>query len=195
MEFQSTHPVWGATKAKAETAQKPGISIHAPRVGCDADILAGRTATPEFQSTHPVWGATFKRRDGEQSQEVFQSTHPVWGATRRAEDKRSDALFQSTHPVWGATGIVLVLLDSVRISIHAPRVGCDECASDKTHPYAIFQSTHPVWGATIVGKDLELAPYISIHAPRVGCDAAGNLDGPAAIDFNPRTPCGVRLST
>ena len=36
MQFQSTHPVWGATAAK---------------YGTTVDTLV-------FQSTHPVWGAT-----------------------------------------------------------------------------------------------------------------------------------------
>ena len=56
--FQSTHPVWGATRA-VEVAQ---------------------WYKNLFQSTHPVWGAT---GPPEQllEQQPFQSTHPVWGAT------------------------------------------------------------------------------------------------------------------
>ena len=34
-EFQSTHPVWGATHKHSPVAAGPEISIHAPRVGCD----------------------------------------------------------------------------------------------------------------------------------------------------------------
>ena len=34
--FQSTHPVWGATLGKIAVINKDGISIHAPRVGCDS---------------------------------------------------------------------------------------------------------------------------------------------------------------
>ena len=33
--FQSTHPVWGATGAAGPPGRGGGISIHAPRVGCD----------------------------------------------------------------------------------------------------------------------------------------------------------------
>ena len=61
-------------------------------------------------------------------------------------------------------------IDKKDISIHAPRVGCDTLSS-----------------TTASGV------MISIHAPRVGCDQhrAGCL--PAHHNFNPRTPCGVRL--
>ena len=57
MEFQSTHPSWGATS-------KEGIlpSIY------------------RFQSTHPSWGATITT-DPLESTCLFQSTHPSWGAT------------------------------------------------------------------------------------------------------------------
>ena len=57
---------------------------------------------------------------------VFQSTHPVWGATHATPAYRmGKRLFQSTHPVWGATAEIRDMCDSVEISIHAPRVGCD----------------------------------------------------------------------
>ena len=35
-------------------------------------------------------------------------------------------LFQFTHPVWGATGYRCLLPTDAKVSIHAPRVGCDE---------------------------------------------------------------------
>ena len=55
--FQSTHPVWGATRS-FRGSRVPGIiSIHAPRVGCDVDA-AQMKLIQTFQSTHPVWGAT-----------------------------------------------------------------------------------------------------------------------------------------
>ena len=33
---------------------------------------------------------------------------------------------------------------------------------------------------------------ISIHAPLAGCDLGDTADFIKKIDFNPRTPCGVR---
>ena len=40
--FQSTHPGWGATVRKAAKCLTRSISIHAPRVGCDAGIASRR---------------------------------------------------------------------------------------------------------------------------------------------------------
>ena len=35
---------------------------------------------------------------------------------------------------------------------------------------------------------------ISIHAPLAGCDDTSAASITATTDFNPRTPCGVRLT-
>ena len=37
--FQFTHPVWGATVSAGAGSIFTGVSIHAPRVGCDATYL------------------------------------------------------------------------------------------------------------------------------------------------------------
>ena len=57
-------------------------------------------------------------------------------------------IFQSTHPVRGATVMVAASPDTKRISIHAPREGCDMTVRHST-PSSVT---------------------ISIHAPREGCD-------------------------
>ena len=41
-EFQSTHPVWGATGGGAGGELLLAISIHAPRVGCDSRARVNR---------------------------------------------------------------------------------------------------------------------------------------------------------
>ena len=126
-QFQSTHPVWGATPGTAEGCGAAAISIHAPRVGCDVRDLNTLRKNFEFQSTHPVWGATGRHLVG-QVVNVFQSTHPVWGATPIRTKRSIAALrFQSTHPVWGATPPNTANYNSL----------------------LQFQSTHPVWGATV----------------------------------------------
>ena len=103
----------------------------------------------------------------------------------------------------------------LNISIHAPRVGCDEsdlkelsCASDfnPRTPGGVrqsvakikrnrgeFQSTHPGWGATRISARDGLQQAISIHAPRVGCDCNIGRNFLGRRYFNPRTPGGVRL--
>ena len=79
--------------------------------------------------------------------------------------------FQSTHPLRGATKAVNLAVYVVVISIHAPLAGCDRRGG-------VFYS-------------FPLA--ISIHAPLAGCDVRWRQDARAGTDFNPRTPCGVRL--
>ena len=56
------------------------------------------------------------------------------------------------------------------ISIHAPLAGCDHKHSLRKKGEQLFQSTHPLRGATTINRR----------------DMFKN-------DFNPRTPCGVRL--
>ena len=102
-----------------------------------------------FQSTHPVRGATRPRRSPSFLPLTFQSTHPVRGATLACLAAHlAQAGFQSTHPVRGATGSRHKKRLYVRISIHAPRAGCDPHASSIASLSVSFQSTHPVWGAT-----------------------------------------------
>ena len=105
--------------------QRYVISIHAPRVGCDADIKTTARIHTEFQSTHPGWGATID-----------------------PTDKLRGGIFQSTHPGWGATIDGPHGWENHEISIHAPRVGCDLFDARVLFPGSPFQSTHPGWGAT-----------------------------------------------
>ena len=123
--FQSTHPVWGATGSPYTFQLTQQISIHAPRVGCDASGGQGPHRPCYFNPRTPcgvrlvTQGRTFRRKS-------FQSTHPVWGATWLMDNVLLIKEFQSTHPVWGATAIKLHFVAWI-------------CG---------FQSTHPVWGAT-----------------------------------------------
>ena len=123
--FQSTHPVRGATRGGITLELGQRISIHAPREGCDLRHRNLGGGQSRFQSTHPVRGAT---QDGGRTQNAqqFQSTHPVRGATR------------------GRCGADV----GQRISIHAPREGCDLGNQQTMQLADIFQSTHPVRGAT-----------------------------------------------
>ena len=103
--------------------------------------------------------------------------------------------FQFTHPVWGATIAKRTIFVPPTVSIHAPRVGCDQ-----------------------MDATLQAVNYVSIHAPRVGCDFDADPDSQAVREFqfthpvwgatlprsrlykaltcrfNSRTPCGVRHS-
>ena len=61
VEFQSTRPVWGATRLFLVLFRYPCVSIHAPRVGRDRARNAPIAANSMFQSTRPVWGATVEK--------------------------------------------------------------------------------------------------------------------------------------
>ena len=100
------------------------------------------------------------------------------------------------------------------ISIHAPREGCDrrggrlEPGSLYFNPRTprgvrhdnyikpaighLFQSTHPARGATHGCTADRQTKKISIHAPREGCDGLASPTPPPSMNFNPRTPRGVR---
>ena len=105
--------------------------------------------------------------------EVFQSTHPVRGATRDDMDFRSlGEHFNPRTPCGVRPHRSGILKGDLNISIHAPRAGCDPVP----HKIRVF-------------------PHISIHAPRAGCDFPLYAAAGSSFYFNPRTPCGVRLSS
>ncbi len=105
------------------------ISIHAPRVGCDEDVIRAQFARTQFQSTHPVWGAT-----------VGALVLIVGGQI-------------SIHaPRVGCDYMAAGVWAQIKISIHAPRVGCDARSVSPLQCPFLFQSTHPVWGATCAGS-------------------------------------------
>ena len=57
-EFQFTHPGRGATDGRYRLPPLVGVSIHAPREGCDRSGYRQDQATKPFQFTHPGRGAT-----------------------------------------------------------------------------------------------------------------------------------------
>ena len=57
-----------------------------------------------------------------------------------------------------------------RVSIHAPREGCDGVLTKFAHKEIKFQFTHPGRGATASSNDRRYLSVVSIHAPREGCD-------------------------
>ncbi len=170
------------------------ISIHAPRAGCDHMAAAFSSVCAAFQSTHPVRGATTILGVG--FLKVLISIH----APRAGCDNRD------SQPK-----VVL------QISIHAPRAGCDSIQVvvtlrinqfQSTHPVrgatrgsvssparSGFQSTHPVRGATGIRRRRVLrALFQSTHPVRGATAQNGNC--PCCKQyFNPRTPCGVRLTS
>ena len=101
-KFQSTHPSWGATTRNRFIYLRRSISIHAPIVGCDC-----------YGSVHFRYVRYFNPR-----------THRGVRLRRNSQTDKSTR-FQSTHPSWGATYHVRLNSHLTLISIHAPIVGCD----------------------------------------------------------------------
>ena len=124
---------------------------------------------------------------------LFQFTHPGRGATRRGLPHSSpQGSFNSRTPGGVRLRLSSLIESMFRVSIHAPREGCDIELSVKSSmiisfnsrtPGGVrlfsrlkcltlirFQFTHPGRGATgqIAGKGL--GSTVSIHAPREGCD-------------------------
>ena len=159
-EFQSTHPVWGATVfAIYRKYESFVISIHAPRVGCDNGRKSQSVAAGIFQSTHPVWGATLTCSKIRRKSKIFQSTHPVWGATDAGRVFGVVDKYFNPRPPCGVRRMRAGFLGSlISISIHAPRVGCDFRWTKVNAFPKSFQSTHPVWGATGAGSQA-FKPY------------------------------------
>ena len=167
------------------------ISIHAPLAGCDP-ASKYYISTNAFQSTHPSRGATSSLVLSS-SCLPFQSTHPSRGATgffrypigrvnfnprtprgvRHPEDVRSGHRwnFNPRTPRGVRPGTVIIPVQQA-ISIHAPLAGCDR------QILSIYVQNE-----------------ISIHAPLAGCDHSSQLLDLKIVNFNPRTPRGVRLQS
>ena len=150
-QFQSTHPLRGATRAAQPLLQMLSISIHAPLAGCD-----------------------FRQRHKTQHVSTISIHAPLAGCD---EPLRECGLAHT-------------------ISIHAPLAGCDHTSSAFSASSRVFQSTHPLRGATI-NRCTPFCPIIRFQSthPLRGATGLPTARTPPKIDFNPRTPCGVRHIT
>ena len=169
--FQSTLPVRGATRTRACRSVCRSISIHAPRVGSDPDVVLGLAYTPEISIHAP--------RAGSDRHALLQG--------------RATTYFNPRSPCGERLTLGLILLRRLRISIHAPRAGSDDTTKPTAHAVHIsihapragsdpdvsrfspcfrFQSTLPVRGATAGLREPSDDALISIHAPRAGSDSS-----------------------
>ena len=144
-----------------------------------------------FQSTHPLRGATSPRRHSRFARPYFNPRTPCGVRPKICVAELRILPFQSTHPLRGATfyGVVALRLDLFQ-STHPLRGATARATPWLT--WGIFQSTHPLRGATSWRLGTTLSIKISIHAPLAGCDTAYFIAFASFLNFNPRTPCGVR---
>ena len=213
IQFQSTHPLRGAT-ALGRVADPDQIDFN-PRTPCGVRLILTNIdgLTSQFQSTHPLRGAThlliiadagFKFQSTHPLRGAtilsssmprafrFQSTHPLRGATYNGWTACAGQRFQSTHPLRGATETRLTVLRSLVFQSTHPLRGATRFNVLVGKQVGKFQSTHPLRGATWREYGGGRMDDISIHAPLAGCDSTARADHPLNRDFNPRTPCGVR---
>ena len=192
------------------------ISIHAPLAGCDVQSYGIGSRNVAFQSTHPLRGATllptFSR-----SAMTFQSTHPLRGATYIDRSGNLYTVISIHAPLAGCDEAGAEVPANAKISIHAPLAGCDDreaaertgrdhfnprtpCGVRHQHPQSrgaarSFQSTHPLRGATrSTSCYSRLKKFQSTH-PLRGATVRDGARHDQRVDFNPRTPCGVRPSS
>ena len=170
VRFQFTHPGRGATTKRFKRLASRYVSIHAPREGCDGH-LHPRRARLRVSIHAPREGcdgiASFRRRRSTR----FNSRTP--GGVRHCSDRPKDGQirFQFTHPGRGATPHPRCTLLLRKVSIHAPREGCDSSQKTAVSSVQEFQFTHPGRGATAISMAISWS----------------------STSFNSRTPGGVRL--
>ena len=177
-KFQSTLPVWGATPWCWTGCGCWTISIHAPRVGSDLAEAGYFDDAVLFQSTLPVWGAT-SVDDNPIYPRRFQSTLPVWGATGPAgRHGGRENNFNPRSPCGERRLLGGSWLSQAPFQSTLPVWGATGWQRGQSGACGRFQSTLPVWGATKALRRQSGVSSISIHAPRVGSDLlVSSLEG------------------
>ena len=169
--FNLRPPCGGRRLIAVTAAHFYGISIHVLRVEDDKVALKIWRCRLHF-NPRPPCGGRLATAVSNWLPDLFQSTSSVWRTTRAADGKGG----------------------ACSISIHVLRVEDDLCESQHLFFYFLFQSTSSVWRTTRgAGKNGYLA-YISIHVLRVEDDRSRPLPPFPGPYFNPRPPCGGRLS-
>ena len=147
-QFQSTHPLRGATGTIQSRIGGTNISIHAPLAGCDHKNAPGTSGTRNFNPRTPCG--------------VRQKIFDAWRFKRD---------FNPRTPC----GVRLVRLQyrvaELEISIHAPLAGCDCFRPCLAAAPPDFNLRTPCGVRRVHGQLLINANLISIYAPLAGCDS------------------------
>ena len=170
--FQSTRPVWGATRRSVVVSTTdPHFNPRAP-CGARPESVAIRSPATRISIHAPRVGRDELAGVAKYNQSTFQSTRPVWGDRPRCGQS--------------------IGFDS--ISIHAPRVGRDSMRSVGSIFSYYFNPRAPCGARPVLTGTGYKNKSISIHAPRVGRDCPGRSRLCRTRYFNPRAPCGARRS-
>ena len=154
VSFQFTHPGRGATLAELFEAIGRGVSIHAPREGCDMSSLICVLRCVSFNSRTPG-GVRLQTQVWIRTLEEFQFTHPGRGATAVVTPRPTPPRgFNSRTPggVRPLSSRDTALMPCV--SIHAPREGCDTREDGLRWDNLMFQFKQPGRSATHNNKNL-----------------------------------------
>ena len=191
--FQSTRPLRGATAAgMVLSPPRPHFNPRAP-CGARRDRRRGDYARADISIHAPLAGRD-SGRPRWQVQAHISIHAPLAGRDCRHDfSDISASRFQSTRPLRGAT--IHGSHEKAGRNHFNPRAPCGarlKELQDRLTEIA-FQSTRPLRGATFQGIPFGLSCKISIHAPLAGCDGQPWIFRCSTRNFNPRTPCGVRL--
>ena len=172
-EFQSTLPARGATRDIARQDTVQGISIHAPREGSDCWHLSPAERSKANFNPRSPRGERPTRLALARSMSPFQSTLPARGATVHDARQPPPGLYFNPRSPRGER-----LPNSRR------------CIWDSR-----FQSTLPARGATLyIALSPTIQPQFQSTLPARGATAACLLFATVAVNFNPRSPRGERLT-
>ena len=169
-QFQSTHPLRGATsKPKRQTQSLQFQSTH-PLRGATRLSMTPWSRLRNFNPRTPC-GVRPELREVNRRYYDFNPRTPCGVRPLPFNSITAIMRFQSTHPLRGATKAKRLQVRFLQISIHAPLAGCDSAIAGvvagiadfnprtpcgvrppsdfKYRKLFTFQSTHPLRGATL----------------------------------------------
>ena len=169
-EFQSTHPLRGATASVLYTRFTMIISIHAPLAGCDLEQRLSKGGNKI--SIHAPLAGCDRSVGAPACPSTYFNPRTPCGVRPKPKDNQC------------------------RYSNFNPRTPCGVRHQLKELQlwFQEFQSTHPLRGATRANALPVL--FERNFNPRTPCGVRlSTVSGEKYVrDFNPRTPCGVRPS-
>ena len=161
-------------KSSLDQTSSESFFFFNPRTPCGVRQTGGEITWTRcwFQSTHSLRSATHIPPGSDSSGGCFNPRTPCGVRPFRVISFPALRRFQSTHSLRSAT-------DSTG------RSGAEK----------EFQSTHSLRSATTWAFNMEPVKAVSIHALLAECDQILFICMTKSYGFNPRTPCGVRLSS
>ena len=190
--FQSTRPLRGATKAPLSLFPEFLFQSTRPLRGATADILMS-DLSHAFQSTRPLRGATLE--DGKPLVCNKISIHaPLAGRDAWPSGITPPSPISIHAPLAGRDFTGPRMCFTSIISIHAPLAGRDS-SGDGVGVQRVISIHAPLAGRDFWRARVPTRRYISIHAPLAGRDTCCAASLRVHGNFNPRAPCGARLSS